>query len=95
MGAIVLRSTDDCIKYDCDVGVTCCACGRLADFDATDWEVSIGRSLETLGSPFRCKCGSRLISVKPINQCERPAPLPKRRAPLVPLYVKRGWRRSR
>jgi hypothetical protein len=95
MGAIKIRTTDDCARYGCDIGVSCCSCGRMAVYDTAAWRARIGRSLDMTISPFRCRCGSRLIIVRPVNQCERPDPLPPRRAPLVPLYVKVPKRRQR
>lgn len=92
MGAKSIRTTDDCARHDCDVGVECTVCGRLAVFEASDFGARVGNSLEQWISPLICRCGSREARVKPIHRCNRPDPLPKRRAPLVPLYVKRGRR---
>ena len=92
MGAVKIRTVMDCLKFDFDVGVECMSCGRLAVYEAGEYGRVMGRALETWGKRFVCTCGSSEVRVKPVHQCDRPKPLPKRRDLMVALYVKRGRR---
>jgi hypothetical protein len=92
MGAIRILTTDDCLRYSCDVGVQCPSCGRLAVFCAIEWEERFGRSLAGLGRRLRCSgCGARDVKVRAVNECERPKVMPLR---ISPLYVRHGRKRS-
>lgn len=92
MGTPTPKTLGDYHRFNADVAVRCGACGRLAVFDAREVMMYFYRKRWSEALPvdparFRCGCGSPAAQVFAKRIDERPAPLPPRLGPLMPLYT--------